>query len=142
MALHEVDVHVGGRIRQRRLLLGMTQTTLGAAVGLTFQQVQKYERGYNRVSSSRLYEFAKVLGVSVSYFFDDMSGKRAASGARAELGKINPDGRQGSLSQGDLLMRRETLQLLRAYYKIRAKVVRGGVTRMIKLLAAMDGLSK
>src|SRR5712671_7409467 len=69
---HAVDIHVGARMRQRRTLLGMSQTKLGDAVGLTFQQIQKYERGSNRVSSSRLFEFAKVLDVPVSYFFDEM----------------------------------------------------------------------
>src|ERR1700716_2414681 len=69
---HPVDVHGGGRMRQRPTLLGMSQTKLGDAVGLTFQQIQKYERGSNRVSSSRLFEFAKVLDVPVAYFFDEM----------------------------------------------------------------------
>ncbi len=69
---HPVDMHVGLRMRQRRALLGMSQTALGNSVGLTFQQVQKYERGSNRMGSSRLYEFAKVLDVPVSYFFDEM----------------------------------------------------------------------
>src|SRR6478609_5765393 len=69
---HPVDVHVGARMRQRRTLPGMSQEKLGTAVGLTFQQIQKYERGANRIGSSRLYEFAKVLDVPVSYFFDEM----------------------------------------------------------------------
>src|SRR5207344_3086974 len=69
---HPVDVHVGARMRQRRTLLGMSQEKLGTAVGLTFQQIQKYERGSNRIGSSRLFEFAKVLDVPVSYFFDEM----------------------------------------------------------------------
>lgn len=69
---HPVDVHVGTRLRQRRSLLGISQTKLGESVGLTFQQVQKYERGSNRVSSSRLFEFAQILDVPVSYFFDEL----------------------------------------------------------------------
>ncbi len=67
-----IDVHVGARLRQRRTLLGMTQTNLGDALGLTFQQVQKYERGTNRISASRLYDLARLLDVTVEYFFDDM----------------------------------------------------------------------
>lgn len=67
---HLVDVYVGARLRARRTLLGMTQENLGEAVGLTFQQIQKYERGTNRIVASRLYEFAKVLNIQVSYFFD------------------------------------------------------------------------
>ena len=69
---HPVDIHVGSRVRQRRTLLGMSQEKLGDAVGLTFQQIQKYERGANRIGCSRLYEFSKVLDVPVAYFFEDM----------------------------------------------------------------------
>lgn len=142
MPVNEVDIHVGERIRQRRILLGMSQTNLGQAVGLTFQQVQKYERGSNRVSSSRLYEFAKVLNVSVAYFFAGISRRGSAQLEKS----IN--GRKGSRrsrlpdDHADLLMRRETLQLLRAYYKIQEKVVRGGITKMIKILAATDAAPK
>lgn len=71
-APHLVDIHVGTRLRARRTLLGMTQENLGEAVGLTFQQIQKYERGTNRIVASRLFEFAKVLNVSVSYFFEGL----------------------------------------------------------------------
>src|SRR5438876_11990831 len=73
-----VDVHVGSRVRLRRTLLGMSQEKLGDAIGLTFQQVQKYERGANRVGSSRLFDLARVLDVPVSYFFDEMSASTSA----------------------------------------------------------------
>ena len=129
---HAVDVHVGTRTRQRRSLLGMSQTTLGKAVGLTFQQIQKYERGANRIASSRLYEFAKVLDVPVSYFFDDMppdallgrGHRRSATAAgRPETGK-------------DPLIKRETLELVRAYYKIRNALVRTRIRDVIKGLGS------
>src|SRR5512145_1807794 len=68
-----IDVHVGSRVRLRRTLLGMSQEKLGEAIGLTFQQVQKYERGANRIGSSRLFDLARVLDVPVSYFFEDMA---------------------------------------------------------------------
>ncbi len=77
--LHPVDVHVGARVRQRRTLLGMNQTKLGQAIGLTFQQVQKYERGTNRISASRLFELSQVLDVPIQYFFDDMPPEVAAA---------------------------------------------------------------
>src|SRR5881396_1595345 len=76
---HPVDVHVGARMRQRRTLLGMSQTKVGEAVGLTFQQIQKYERGSNSIGSSRLYEFAKVLDVPVSHFFEEMASEVATA---------------------------------------------------------------
>src|SRR5271154_3437980 len=68
-----IDVHVGNRVRLRRTLLGMSQEKLGEAIGLTFQQVQKYERGANRIGASRLFDLSRVLDVPVSFFFDDMS---------------------------------------------------------------------
>src|SRR5262245_31431626 len=88
---HTVDVHVGARMRQRRTLLGMSQSKLGDAVGLTFQQIQKYERGTNRIGSSRLFEFAKVLDVPVSHFFEEMpanvlSGRGMSGRGRKNLG--------------------------------------------------------
>src|SRR5271165_4852701 len=67
-----IDIHVGSRIRLRRTLLGMSQERLGEALGLTFQQVQKYERGVNRVGASRLFDLSRVLDVPISFFFDDM----------------------------------------------------------------------
>src|SRR5262245_59567913 len=70
-----VDVHVGSRVRLRRVLLGMSQETLGARLGLTFQQVQKYEKGTNRISASRLFRLAEALGVPIQFFFEDFSGE-------------------------------------------------------------------
>ena len=65
-----IDVHVGSRVRFRRMLLGMSQEKLGERLGLTFQQVQKYEKGINRIGASRLFDLAQVLGVSVQFFYD------------------------------------------------------------------------
>src|SRR6184192_1119568 len=73
-----IDVHVGSRIRLRRTLLGMSQERLGEALGLTFQQVQKYERGVNRVGASRLFDLSRVLDVPISFFFDDMPDSLAS----------------------------------------------------------------
>src|SRR5436853_835780 len=83
-----IDVRVGSRVRLRRTLLGMSQEKLGEAIGLTFQQVQKYERGANRVGASRLYDLSKVLDVPVSYFFEEMAsqGTAEAQAASAECG--------------------------------------------------------
>src|ERR1700759_4487854 len=78
-----IDVHVGSRVRLRRTLLGLSQERLAEAIGLTFQQVQKYERGANRVGSSRLFDLSRVLDVPIAYFFDDMPAPLAAAhGAR------------------------------------------------------------
>lgn len=137
---HPVDVHVGIRMRQRRTLLGMSQTKLGDAVGLTFQQIQKYEKGTNRVGSSRLFEFAKVLDVPISYFYEEMDSKtKSAPGATAPRGKKRGfQGEAGTPFQDekDPLIKRETLELVRAYYKIREHRVRKRIFEMVKAVGA------
>ena len=82
-----VDVHVGARLRQRRTLLGMNQTKLGEAIGVAFQQVQKYENGANRISASRLFALSRILDVPVQFFFDDMPTAVAASSPAQGGGK-------------------------------------------------------
>ncbi len=129
-----VDVHVGARVRQRRTLLGMTQTGLGVALGLTFQQVQKYERGTNRVSSSRLYELSRVFDVPVEHFFEDMPPEVTTSSPTKRRG-----GAQDPPSyEPDPMHKRETLELVRAYYKIEDAVVRKRVYELTKALGAAD----
>ena len=132
-----VDMHVGSRMRQRRTLLGMSQSKVGEAVGLTFQQIQKYERGSNRIGSSRLYEFAKVLDVPVSYFFDEMpsnalSGRPMSGRGRKGFGEAGTPFEQ----EKDPLIKRETLELVRAYYKIREGRVRKRIFEMVKAMGA------
>ena len=82
-----VDVHVGVRVRLRRTLLGMTQTDLSDVLSLSYQQVQKYESGMNRISASRLFDLSRVLDVPVEYFFEDMPRKVAASSAAKRRGR-------------------------------------------------------
>jgi transcriptional regulator with XRE-family HTH domain len=72
-AANQIDAHVGSRVRSRRVLLGLSQEKLGGALGLTFQQIQKYERGANRIGASRLFDLSRALDVPVSYFFDAIS---------------------------------------------------------------------
>ena len=134
---HPVDAHVGSRMRQRRSLLGMSQTKVGDAVGLTFQQIQKYERGSNRISSSRLFEFAKVLDVAVSYFFDEMpsnalAGRPMSGRGRKGFGEVGTPFEQ----EKDPLIKRETLELVRAYYKVREARVRKRIFEMVKAVGA------
>ena len=101
---HPVDVHVGKRIRHRRWMSGTTQQQLAEAVGIKFQQIQKYETGMNRVSASRLWDIARALNVPVSFFFEGL------------------DGQGGTVNTGDqptdLLTDKEALELLRSYYAI------------------------
>ena len=126
-----VDIHVGSRVRLRRTLLGMSQEKLGTAVGLTFQQIQKYERGANRIGSSRLFQFAQVLDVPVSFFFEDMPEEIARSQPGASLNASES-------FQQDQFARRETLELVRAYYKIRNPNVRKRVFELTKAVAGVS----
>lgn len=102
---HPVDVHVGKRIRHRRWLVGITQQQLAEAVGIKFQQIQKYETGMNRVSASRLWDIAEALSVPVSFFFEGLGDDTAESGEGRELPK-------------DILKDKEALELVRSYYAI------------------------
>jgi transcriptional regulator with XRE-family HTH domain len=126
-----VDVHVGGRLRQRRTLMGMSQEKLAEAIGLTFQQVQKYERGANRIGASRLHQLARVLEVPVSYFFEEMAHAGAPAGAEQPGFAEEPPA-----FEHDPMSRRETLELVRAYYRIPDGKVRKRVFEMVKAIAA------
>jgi transcriptional regulator with XRE-family HTH domain len=123
-----VDVHVGTRIRQRRTLLGMSQEKLGDAIGLTFQQVQKYERGANRIGSSRLYHLGQILDVPVSFFFDDLGPLTTgrAPGMRETATER---------SEEDQLVKRETLEFVRAYYRITDPRARKAIFELTKAIA-------
>ncbi|MBB2174772.1 helix-turn-helix domain-containing protein [Gluconacetobacter johannae] len=139
-----VDVHVGSRIRLRRTLMGLSQERLADAVGLTFQQVQKYERGVNRVSASRLFELSGVLDVPVSFFFDGLErpvGGRATGGmqtpgfaqAQEAFGGATTSGLPAS--EAALFSRRETIELVRIYYRIEDQAVRRRVLDLIRTMA-------
>ena len=130
-AANPVDVHVGGRVRLRRTLLGMSQEKLGEAIGLTFQQVQKYERGANRIGASRLYDLARVLDVPVGFFFEEMS-PNTQQGSPAQLGGLQEESEAYDF---DPLAKRETLELVRAYYRIQDPHVRRRLFELTKALA-------
>ena len=126
-----VDIHVGSRVRLRRTLLGLSQDKLGQALGLTFQQVQKYERGANRIGASRLFELSHILDVPVSFFYDDMpDAVAAASGPPAGGFHDQPQ----AAPETDSLSRRETLELVRAYYRIANPKVRKRLFELTKSL--------
>ena len=99
---HSVDVHVGWRVRERRSLLGMTAQQLGDRVGITFQQIQKYETGTNRISVSRMWDIAAVMEVPVSFFFEGIDGQVPGAGN----------------ARGDIFTDKEALDLVRVYYGI------------------------
>jgi transcriptional regulator with XRE-family HTH domain len=126
---HPVDVHVGKRLRQRRTILGLSQEAIGNAIGVTFQQVQKYERGVNRMGASRLFEFAKILTIPVAYFFEEM-----------EKATSNPSNASGVAEDApafehEKMSSRETLEMMRAYYRINDPHVRKRIFELIKSVA-------
>ncbi|MCQ8241903.1 helix-turn-helix domain-containing protein [Rhizosaccharibacter radicis] len=138
-----IDVHVGSRIRLRRTLLGMSQERLGDALGLTFQQVQKYERGANRVGASRLFDLSRVLDVPVSFFFDDLPNGQGGHhgsdqhGFHAVSGFAEAQEGFGHAAGGeDIFGRKETVDLVRAYYRITEQPVRRRVLDLIKTMAS------
>ncbi len=126
---HHVDVHVGKRLRLRRTILGLSQEAIGNAIGVTFQQVQKYERGVNRMGASRLFEFSKILSVPVSYFFEEMD---------KHAGHASPIAGVAEETQGfehEKMSSRETLEMMRSYYRIGDQVARKRIFELIKALA-------
>ena len=125
-----VDVQVGSRVRLRRNMLGLSQEKLGEAIGLTFQQVQKYERGANRIGASRLHELSRVLDVPVSFFFDDLDPVRAPA---IPQGFAEPP---QEAFESDPLRRRETAELVEAYYAIDDAAVRRRLFELARALAA------
>ncbi|BAE50550.1 helix-turn-helix domain-containing protein [Paramagnetospirillum magneticum] len=139
-APNPVDVHVGGRMRLRRTLLGMSQEKLGEAIGLTFQQVQKYERGANRIGASRLFDLSRVLDVPISYFFDDMADQvQAQSPVNIIKGSAEPSETPAGF-EPDPMMKRETLELVRAYYRVPEQQRRRiyDLIKSMALLAPLD----
>lgn len=120
-----VDVHVGARVRARRTLLGLSQQRLGTELDLTFQQVQKYEQGTNRIGASRLYELSRILDVPVGYFFEDMPEELAGRRTRADA----------DTPSRDVLSKRETLELVRAFYCIENRQARTALATLVKTLA-------
>lgn len=101
---NDIDLHVGKRLRRRRRLLGLTQQQLAEFVGIRFQQIQKYECGANRVSASRLFELAELLDVPVQYFYEGLSQRDQAD--------------NDSRLSADILSQKETMDLIRAYYRL------------------------
>ncbi len=129
-----VDVHVGGRVRLRRTLLGMSQEKLGEAIGLTFQQVQKYERGANRIGASRLWDLSRVLECPISFFFEEMDDSTASASPR----NLNVESADVEPPESDPMAKRETLELVRAYYRIKDYHVRRRIYELAKSLSSTE----
>ncbi|MBE7635858.1 helix-turn-helix domain-containing protein [Sneathiella sp. P13V-1] len=131
MSHHPVDVYVGSRIKHQRTVSGISQEKLGSELGLTFQQVQKYEKGANRVGASRLFQISKILNVSPAFFFEGMP--------EDPVNGYSPGMAEESAGfEHDNLSKRETLELVRAYYKIDDTDVRKRIFDLIKSIGGQE----
>ncbi len=126
---HPVDIHVGKKLRSRRSLLGLSQDALAQKMGITFQQIQKYERGVNRIGSSRLYEFSNHLNTNVDYFFEDYDN--ASSGLAENKNSFDSAEIENSAKGNS----KETLALIKAYYEIKEPKVRKRVLALVKSMS-------
>ena len=124
-----VDKEIGSRVRMRRMLIGMSQEKLGEMLGLTFQQVQKYEKGTNRISVSRLLDISNVLGVGIHYFYEGLTGGKAAGFAE----DISPP------YVNDFMSLPEGLQLMRAFMQIKSNKVRRGIVQLVSTIGTEEG---
>lgn len=131
-----VDIHVGARLRLRRNLAGFSQEQLGKSLGLTFQQVQKYERGTNRMGSSRLFQVARILSVPVAYFFEELPAavNQSLPGFAENGQEAIQNAPTGGLAD-DVLHRRETLEFVRAYYRIQDPKKRNKIYQLVHAMA-------
>ncbi len=117
------DIHLGAKVKQRRVVMGFSQEKLGKQLGITFQQVQKYERGVNRISASRLLDMSRILEVPITFFFEGMPVNGFA------------EDKQEDFPAKDTLAKRETLELVRAYYRISDPQVRKRIFELTKAMA-------
>jgi transcriptional regulator with XRE-family HTH domain len=107
---NDIDLHLGRRLRRRRRLLGLTQQQLATAVGIRFQQIQKYECGANRISAARLWQLSEALEIPIGYFYDGLTEAQARREREAPVPAEN--------RSGEVMARKETMDLIRAYYQL------------------------
>jgi len=127
-APNPIDVHVGSRLRIRRMLIGMSQEKLGESLDVTFQQIQKYEKGSNRVSASRLFDISRILDVPVQFFFDDIKDGNAT---KKSGGKEQSD----AFQMIDFLSSSDGAQLIRTFSGIEDAEVRRNIIDLVKSIA-------
>jgi transcriptional regulator with XRE-family HTH domain len=131
---HPVDLFVGTKLREKRIILGLSQDAVGKLIGVSFQQIQKYERGVNRVGSSRLYEFSKIFNTPISYFFDGFEFE-------ANDNYPHPNAKvaeEESTYEHDRMYSRETLELMRSYYSIKDEKTRRRFADLIRSFAEQE----
>ncbi len=132
-----IDVFVGSRVRARRVGLRLSQTKLGDALGITFQQIQKYENGTNRIGASNLYKISKTLGVEVSYFFQGMPGdiSEIAGGGKQKGKGDGLSDQPAAVFEHDPMNSREAINLMHNFFRIKNEKIRRRLFNFIKTLA-------
>jgi len=128
MAKHDIDAHVGKRLRLRRTMMGLSQEAVAKAVGITFQQVQKYEKGANAMNANRLFEFARFMGVPVAYFFEGLE----QSGAAAQGGFSEAEAAQFEHKR---VSDRESLEMMKAFKRIKEQMIRKRLADLVRAVA-------
>ena len=139
-APNPVDVYVGNRMRLRRQLLGYSQEKMAALLDITFQQIQKYELGRNRISASRLWDISRLLGVSADFFFEDMDKSTAEQSPRMfQLSDSQPSiEAELDVIDQDPMLRNETIKLVRAYYKIPNRQTANYIYNLLLTLSTIE----
>jgi transcriptional regulator with XRE-family HTH domain len=130
---NSIDVHVGGRVRLRRMVLGMSQEKLGEQLGLTFQQVQKYEKGVNRIGAGRLFDLSHVLGVPIQFFYEDAPAYQTESAGHGGFSERSTEN-----DIVDFLATREGLELNRAFVRIADPKSRRAIVDLVRSLADLE----
>jgi len=132
-----IDKHVGQKLRSRRTLMSLSQEKLAESIGVTFQQVQKYERGTNRVSASRLYSFSKILDVSIDYFYSGLEDVKKPTKGMSDNEQDGFDVSQikGKQIPEDIMNRKETIDLTKAYYSVQDEQKRKEILKLVKSMA-------
>lgn len=131
-----VDVFVGQKLKARRTLIGMTQEKLAEATGITFQQVQKYEKGRNRLSASRIFQFSRVLSIPVAYFFEGFFSSDTSIGLQGGFADNEQEAFESEIDTADdVMLQKETIDLVRTYYTITDEKLRKDFLKMLKQMA-------
>ncbi len=129
MSENNIDVQIGKKLRQLRNMKGLSQNSLAQESGITFQQVQKYEKGVNRISAARLYDFAKILGTDIVFFFKDLDEKPS------DKKYAFAEDATGAFAKADVFESKETIILVREFYKIKEPSKRKHIIEIIKAMS-------
>jgi transcriptional regulator with XRE-family HTH domain len=131
MTKHDIDGHVGRRLKQRRTIMGLSQEAVAKAVGITFQQVQKYEKGSNAMNSGRLYEFSRFMHVPVAYFFEDIEKSVGSHNMASGFAETSA----ASFDHESVASDRESLEVMKSFKKIKEPIIRKRLADLLRAVA-------